>query len=418
MTVLELTLAIALAILFQIAGFCAVAFARHWRAHQDLKESVAGFGATTPDTFFKPQPTARTDIASPPAWGGFRDFRVTRKTFVNEDKNVCALHLVPSDGTAPPVFAPGQFLTFRFDIADPASSQTKSVIRCYSLSDRPNADDYRVLVKRAPDGLVSRHIHDTVKDGEVLKVQAPRGHFVLEDDSGPVVLIAGGIGITPMLAMLNAGLEDGGTREIWLFYGVRDSAGHVMKDHLESLASAHPNFHLRICYSHPRADDALGTDYWHEGRIDIALLRQSLPLKPYWFYVCGPRAQMETLIPALQDWGVPDENIRYEAFGPVVLALHAKDPQSDGLASGPIAVTFAKSQKTVTWDGTETSLLDFAEKNGIDVISGCRAGGCGSCQTTLEDGEVDYLIAPDFDPEPGRCLLCVSYPKRDLTLLA
>lgn len=418
MTVLELTLAIALAILMQVAGLCAVAFARHWRTYQELKDGLAGYAAARPGMFPKPLPAMPAGAADAPAWEGFREFRVVDKTFANGDRSVCALHLEPADGTAPPAFAPGQFLTFRFDIADPASGRTGPAVRCYSLSDHPESGTYRVLVKRAADGLVSRHVHDVVQVGNVLMIQAPRGHFVLDGDGAPVVLIAGGIGITPMLSMLTAACENGDGREIWLFHGSRNGADHVMKDHLETLAADHPNLHLRVCYSRPRPDDVPGRDYQHRGRIDIALLRQTLPLKPYRFHVCGPRALMETLIPALRGWGVPDDNIRYEAFGPVVLSLRARQFPADGAPSGPIAVTFAGSQKTVTWDGTDASLLDFAERNGIEVTSGCRAGGCGSCQTTIEDGEVDYLIAPDFDPEPGRCLLCVSYPKRDLILTA
>jgi ferredoxin len=81
-------------------------------------------------------------------------------------------------------------------------------------------------------------------------------------------------------------------------------------------------------------------------------------------------------------------------------------------------VRFSHADKQVLWTPASGSLLDLAEANGIAVNSGCRAGGCGSCQTTIETGEVAYTQAPDFDPEPGNCLLCVCTPKTSLTLEA
>ena len=83
-----------------------------------------------------------------------------------------------------------------------------------------------------------------------------------------------------------------------------------------------------------------------------------------------------------------------------------------------IMVTFAKSGKHLAWQEDAGSLLDFAEANGIHVDSGCRAGGCGSCQTTITSGEATYRQTPDFDPEPGTCLLCVCTPKTSVTLEA
>jgi uncharacterized protein len=333
-----------------------------------------------------------------------------------------------------PDFKPGQFLTFRLDVADPAAGGRKQIVRCYSLSDRPGLDHYRVSVKRvSPPGLSSGYLHDIAREGDVLAVRAPGGHFFLEPGSGPVVLVAGGIGITPMLSMLNAAVANGRAgesphasyddaplpgrgRDIWLFYGVRNSAEHVMKEHLEALAAKHPNFRLHVCYSRPLPRDTKGADYHSEGHVDIALLRLTLPLGPYQFYVCGPRPMMESLVPALRAWGVAERNIHTEAFGPASLARPA--PAEAGPARAPIRVTFSKSGKSLAWDESAECLLDFAEKNGVEVVSGCRAGSCGTCQTTIEEGEVAYLRAPDFDPDPGCCLLCVSRPARDLTLAA
>ncbi len=430
MTALELFFYISLAVSLQIAAFSTMAFFRHWRVYQNMKSRLVGFDTGLPSDPLPEEILSNAGAGESTSWEGFRAFRVTRKEFEDKSQSICSFQLEPVDGGALPTFKPGQFLTFQLIAPDPVSGEHKPVVRCYSLSDRPGLNHYRISIKRvpAPDdspnvppGLVSNYFHDNVQEGDVLQARAPGGHFSLQTGNAPVVLIAGGIGITPILSMLNASLQNGNSREIWLFYGVRNSADHFMKKHLQALAKEHPDFRLRICYSRALADDALGNDYWHDGHIDIALLRQTLSLKPYRFYVCGPRAMMESLIPALDEWGVSEQNIYYEAFGPASLAksVRQQPPAQEGEALvAPVTVTFAKSGKSIDWNGSQDSLLEFAEKNGIAIASGCRAGGCGSCQVTIEEGEVEYLQSPDFDPDPGCCLLCVSRPKRNLILQA
>jgi uncharacterized protein len=147
-----------------------------------------------------------------------------------------------------------------------------------------------------------------------------------------------------------------------------------------------------------------------------------LPLKPYHYYICGPTSMLQSLVPTLEDWGVPDSRIHFEAFGPASVqrkkaSTSAGAPGAAGVAAD-ILVTFAKSGKQLAWQADAGTLLDFAEANGMQVNSGCRAGGCGTCQTTITSGEVTYRQTPDFDPEPGTCLLCVCTPKTSVTLEA
>ena len=207
-------------------------------------------------------------------------------------------------------------------------------------------------------------------------------------------------------------------REVWLFYGVRNGREAMMLRHLRELAAGHPNFQLRSCFSDPLPEDRPGEDFHHRGRVDVALFRQMLPLKPYHFYICGPTPMLATLVPALEDWGVPDARIHFEAFGPASIPRRRATPVSAAENDAGVVVRFARADKQVLWTPAAGSLLDLAEANGIAVNSGCRAGGCGSCQTTIETGEVADTQAPDFDPEPGNCLLCVCTPKTSLTLEA
>lgn len=192
-----------------------------------------------------------------------------------------------------------------------------------------------------------------------------------------------------------------------------------MKAELEQLAAAHANFHLHVCYSAALPGDIPGRDYRHAGRVGVDLLRLQLPLKPYHFYLCGPGSMMESLVAGLEDWAVPAARIHFEAFGPA--SVKRRRAMQDIAAPAPddnVVVGFARSGKQVAWCSDAGSLLELAESAGIAVASGCRAGGCGTCQTTITAGEVQYSRKPDFDPEPGTCLLCVSVPKSSVTLEA
>lgn len=416
MTSLSLLLWIALGIALQVALWLGIGFWRHWLEYQALRS-----GAPTLSVVASP-PAELSEPASVAAWSGFRPFRVERRVVEDAAQSICSFYLAPTNGQALPAFLPGQFLTFRLDLP------TEQIVRCYSLSDAPRPDYYRVSIKRVPapassdlpPGRSSNHFHDHVGVGDILQVRAPGGHFHIDRGDSPVVLIGGGIGITPMLSMLSWSLAEQPGREVWLYYGVRNSREAVMKSQLEALAAVHANFHLRLCCSDPLPGDLSGRDYQHHGRVDVGLLRSQLPLKPFHFYICGPTPMMESLVTALEDWGVPEARIHFEAFGPAsikrqavaTIAMESPVTQSD------IVITFAKSGKALPWQPASGSLLEFAEAHGVSVNSGCRAGGCGSCQTTIQAGEVGYRQPPDYDPEPGSCLLCVCTPKTSVTLEA
>ena len=424
MTSSSLLLWIAFGIALQVAIWLGIEFWRHWLEYQGLRSGVpVQVGSLLPAA---PQFGALSEPASIAAWSGLRPFRVERRVVEDGAQTVCSFYLVPEDGEALPSFLPGQFLTFRLDVST-AAGLSEQIVRCYSLSDAPRPDYYRVSIKRvlAPPGCdvlpgrSSNHFHDQVTVGSVLQVRAPSGHFHIDRSDDPVVLIGGGIGITPMLSMLTWCLAEQPGREVWLFYGVRNSREVIMRAQLEALAAAHQNFHLRMCFSDPLPEDVAVRDYQHPVRVDLNVLRMQLPLKPYHYYICGPAPMMEGLVSALEDWGVPDSRIHFEAFGPASIKRRpVTAPPSSEASASDIVVSFSKSGKQLPWHPAAGSLLEFAESNGITVSSGCRAGSCGSCQTTIQAGEVAYRQPPDYDPEPGSCLLCVCSPKTSVTLEA
>ena len=353
------------------------------------------------------------------AWNGFRKFKIISK--VKETDDITSFYLSPHDGRELPGFLPGQFLTFQI----PVPNQAQPVIRCYSLSDSPfHSDRYRVSIKRvpaprdnpsAPPGLISTHFHDVLNENDIVDVKAPSGHFSMSmTKSSPVVLLAGGVGITPLLSMLNAITEMASQREVWFFLGVRNKKEHVMKEHLEMVARENENVRLNVFYSAPAETDVLSEDYHVKGRVNVENIKVILPSSNFDFYICAPPPMVKDLRKDLADWGVPKKNIHFEAFGPAtVKGCKADTGKGD---SAKIDIQFEKSGKTLTWDSKAASLLDFAEANGVPIDSGCRAGNCGTCLTAIKSGKVELVGEPGSKPEEGSCLACISVPKENLTL--
>lgn len=354
-------------------------------------------------------------------WNGCRKFGVVKKVVECED--VASIYLEPHDRRPLPPFKPGQYITFQVNLA----GQSKPVVRCYSLSDSHRPDCYRVTIKKAlppPEaldgkpGLVSSYFYDTVREGDILDVKAPNGHFFMDlAEPRPAVLISGGVGITPMVSMLNAVIDSGAKTEVWFFFGARCSKDHIFKEYLEKAAAKHENFHLNVCYSRPEKTDVQGRDYQHQGRVTVDLFKQLLPSNNYEYYLCGPGPFMNSLTEGLTGWGVPEKSIHYEAFGPATVKKTALPPtklETDMLAN--VKVTFSKSSKTLGWNSAITSLLELAEANGVKIDAGCRAGNCGSCVVAIKSGAVKYLVPSGASAELGSCLTCICKPKTDLVL--
>ena len=358
---------------------------------------------------------------------GFRDYIVDRKE--PESENITSFYLVPEDGGALPEFQPGQFLTFELDIPD----HEKPVIRTYSLSDCPDPDYYRVSIKREPapsdqpdlpPGLSSNYFHDRLAVGAKLRVGAPRGKFHLDQESErSIVLLSGGVGLTPMISMMNAIVGSGSGRPVWFIHGVRNGREHAMGGHVRRIAEENDNIHVHIRYSDPDPDDVAGRDYDSPGRVDIPLLRQLLSFDDYDFYLCGPPPFMKSLYCGLASLSVPEARIHYEFFGPGSILQDDAEPASQGEKPpaeeelvGGIQVVFARSGLTVGWDPACDSILDLAESQGLNPDYSCRSGICNTCISELTEGEVEYLEEPLSEPDRGHVLICCARPKTSLVI--
>jgi len=360
---------------------------------------------------------ARRHAAQRPAWTGFRPFVLRQK--LRESEDVSSFHLAPEDGQPLPTYLPGQFLTVR--LAVPGID--RPVVRSYSLSDAARSDHYRLTIRRigaragepqAKAGLVSTHFHERLAVGDRIEAKAPAGMFTIDmtQRDRPVVLIGGGIGITPLLSMLIAIAAAEAPRETWLLYGVRDERDVILRSQLETIARTHANIRLHVFYSRParRIDDpAIQT-----GHIGLEAFKRLLPSNAYDFYLCGPSAMMESVTRDLEAWGVPADRVHTEAFGPATVkqAVHGPSAQPDC----GFDVTFERSGVTAQWSRCELPLLELAEEQSVAIDFGCRAGSCGTCVTRLLSGSVRYLRQPNAPIEAGEILPCIAVPTEPLTL--
>lgn len=356
-------------------------------------------------------------------WKGTRTFLVDRKEV--ESQTVTSFYLRPEDGEPLPAYKPGQFLSFQLAIP----GFDKPAMRSYTLSDSPggleNGKLYRLSIKREPSpkdrpelppGASSNYFHDHVEIGSTLQVIAPNGDFFLHDDrDGPVVLLSGGVGLTPMISMLNHLVDQGSQRPVWFLHGVQNGAEHAFSSHVRQLAEAHDTINTHVVYAEPGLDDVLGWDYDDAGFFTIPILESLLPGPDADFYLCGPPAFMKALYNALLDWGVDEARIYYEFFGPATVLKNDTAPapkDTPSAAATGLEVIFQDSGLTVAWDGEKDSLLELAEAHGINVDFSCRSGVCHTCMCTLIEGDIEYIHDDVFLPdEEDQVLICSAIPK-------
>ncbi|MCA8990334.1 MAG: hypothetical protein KDA88_00050 [Planctomycetaceae bacterium] len=349
------------------------------------------------------------------AWAGFRRFVVAAK--IRESADVVTFHLVPQDGKPLPAFRPGQYVMLGLKIP----GQKRTIRRCYSLSSGPSAECYQVTVKQVPEGLASTHLHDKVDVGTPLNVAAPAGSFHLnETSSKPLVMISGGIGITPFLSMLEVTTKQPERRVIFV-HSVRNGREHIRKEELQELADTFHQIRIITIYTAPDDCDILGIDYHGSERITVDSLVRLLGSLDAEFYLCGSAAMTKSLTVQLKDWGVPEDSIQSEGFGGATSVPAAPQPvPATTVVSSPAAtqVTFQQSHKTVFWHPGMETIRELAESHGVPINSVCRSGDCGACRIGILAGCVQYKDSCGDSCEEGSCLPCRAQPVGDLVLNA
>lgn len=332
-----------------------------------------------------------------------------------ESEIISSFYLRRADGAPLYHWEPGQFLPIRVTIP----GRAEPALRTYTISTCYNPDFYRLSIRRGEGAaLVSQFMHENAKAGFRLHALTPRGKFVLDRSSNrAVVLISGGVGITPMMAIAEHIVEEGrrsGTyRPIHFIHGAQNGRVHAFGKRIRELAAQHPTLSVHTCFSGPSPEDELGTTYNSKGRVDSSLLTALLPPGDYDYYLCGPSEFMNSLYAGLTAAGVRPERIHYESFGPgTVLKPELPRKPSEDHSATAIHVKFARSGIETAWSREDGTLLELAEEVGIAPAFGCRSGICGTCKTRIVGGAVDYLDEPLADRGHGEILICCSVPRK------
>jgi ferredoxin-NADP reductase/predicted pyridoxine 5'-phosphate oxidase superfamily flavin-nucleotide-binding protein len=331
------------------------------------------------------------------------------KSFYLQAKN----HAVPS-------FKSGQFLTVKLPI------DGKDAIRTYTVSSAPADSTLRISVKRemsldgsVPDGLVSNFSHDQLAIGDTIVAKAPSGAFTFDaSEQRPAVLLAGGVGITPMVSMarhaLIEGLRTRSPRSTTLICAATNGEQRAFFHELEEL-EAQSNGAIRSFWALTEPSKAMkpGRDYHHHGRISASLLQAVLPLDDYEFYLCGPAPFMQSMYNMLRELGINDARIFAEEFGPASLqrTIDQASTKFEPIAQASEAVVeFTESKIEQAWSPKDGSLLELAEAHGLTPEFGCRSGQCGACKVELVSGSVSYIAEPSSPLKEGEVLLCCAVP--------
>ncbi|GBE92226.1 2Fe-2S iron-sulfur cluster-binding protein [Nostoc cycadae] len=344
-------------------------------------------------------------------WQDWRNFVVVRK--VKESEEITSFYLQPEDKGEIPNFQPGQFLTIKLDIP----GQNKPVIRTYSLSDySKTCEYYRLSIKREPapngldvmPGIASNFMHDRIHEGSVIPAKPPNGKFALDvHKSTPAVLISNGVGITPMISMAKACTRLNPQRSIWFLHGARDSDFHAFQDEIMEIVQQNPNFNVHIRYSRPKLED---TGKYHSvGYVDAVLI-QELNIQDAEYFLCGSTPFIQSVTEGLKAARVPNNKVFFESFGKPMKSESEKSTQTVTQGEEVAEIVFAKSGKTLTWQPSDGTILEFAEANDINPPFSCRVGVCGTCICKIRAGEVAYQEEPSAATDEGEVLICISQP--------
>lgn len=418
-----------------LMGFLTIHFARRRRVEELLGRlmstpAIALVGATDPAetavmTLSGPamgKPESATSVARP--WSG--KLRVAR--IFQETPTARTFRLAAGDREPLPfTFSPGQFLTFAADIGG------KPERRSYTIASSPTEMMYvDVTVKREESGIFSRYLHDTIHEGDELQVVAPSGAFVFRgQEANSIVLIGGGVGITPLMSIVRYLLDISWKGEIHLLYGVKTISDFIFREELEYLQKRHPNLTVVAIVEDPQSSPWMG----NRGRISRDFIALNVPdIVHRRVHLCGPLGMMEATKKCLLELGVPADQIKTEAFGPAKGAFpplstasspvrpSARSTAADQTAAAPVSehpaaatigpatarVRFSISAKTVAMPPDKT-VLEVAEANEVPIDYSCRTGICGLCKIHLQEGavtmEVDEALTPE-EKARGIILAC------------
>jgi ferredoxin-NADP reductase len=314
----------------------------------------------------------------------------------------------------PFTFVPGQFLNIAFWIGGARMN------RSYSISSSPTRREYVDLtVRREPRGAVSRHVVDLLRVGDDIEAGGPVGRFTFNGtEADSVVLIGGGVGITPMMSVTRFLTERAWPGDIFFIYACRTPADYIFRNEVAELEQRNPKLHVTIAMSRPEGTDWQGP----RGRITKEMLTRAVPdLATRRIHLCGPPSMMAATSALLAELGVPSDQVKTEAFGAVkpIAAPAGSSSKPLAPATGPL-VTFSKNNKASKIHVDQT-VLELSEELAIGIAYSCRIGTCGVCKVRMTVGEVEMAVQDSLDPEDktnGIILACQAKPRGEVTVEA
>ncbi|WP_146526197.1 FAD-binding oxidoreductase [Novipirellula artificiosorum] len=333
-----------------------------------------------------------------------------------QTEDVKTLRLVSChSGCIPFSYLPGQFLTFTLPVGE------KPIRRSYTISSSPTQAYYcEVSIKREENGAGSRYLSDQVKVGDTLEVKAPSGRFIFTGkEADSVVLISGGVGITPMMSVTRALTDMCWPGEIDFIAACRDPEHFIFRSELELLAERFDNLHLFAALS--RIDNGMGS--YRKGRLSKEMLSEWVPdIAGKRIHICGAPAMMEATKEMLAELKVPPENIHTESFGSTQKpkAKVAEKQESHEEKATGAKVTFTASSKSTQLQADET-ILEASERIDVDIDYSCRVGTCGECIAKLLSGQVTMEVDDGLEPEQkeaGMILACQAKSKENVSVEA
>ena len=325
-----------------------------------------------------------------------------------ETESVRTFRLAPPDASPIPFdFRAGQFLNLALEI------EGKRVSRSYTIASAPTRDHYvELTVKREESGHVSRFLHDMLMTGQAVSISAPSGRFTFDSGSSDsVLLLAGGVGITPAMSILRDLTDRSWPGKIDLVFSIRSPSDLIFDEELRYLANRHSNLHVHVTVSRDAGPEWKGL----HGRITADLLKLCVPdVVDRPVFICGPDAMAMATRNELLGLGVSPERIHLESFTPA--AAVAKDdgsrPDTEEKSGVEFDITFSRSGRSLSI-GANKTILEAAEAADVSIDYQCRSGICGTCRCKLLSGRVKMGIRDalsETDEAAGYILACQAHP--------
>jgi ferredoxin-NADP reductase/predicted pyridoxine 5'-phosphate oxidase superfamily flavin-nucleotide-binding protein len=354
----------------------------------------------------------------------WRPFKITR--IEKESSVICSFYVEPADGDSLLPFKAGQFLTIRLTPILTQEDAQSPLTRTYTVSSAPGEAYYRISVKREHNGAMSPYLHDHLRVGDIIEAKAPTGDFYIDAaEKRPAVLLGGGVGITPMMAMAShiaqEGLRTRHLRPLTILQASQTTTERAFTEDFQNLEKQSQGAIRYYSFiSKPEKNEKPGVNFTDSGYITAEVLRQVLALDDYDVYLCGPPTFMQALYDAIRSLGIRDARIFAEAFGSAAITRQADDECV--LASKPAPaeneadaalIKFTQSDFEQRWNSGDATLLETAEQHGLTPSFGCRNGACGACAVKLISGSVTYRTQPTATPAEGEILICCAVPKKE-----